>query len=43
MRDMGEPPKIGQVKAIDGRPPELEDRPLLEDVLDTVIVSIEDE
>jgi len=41
LRDLGEPPKIGEIKKIEGRPPEPEDRPLLDDVLDTVIVSVE--
>ena len=40
-RDLGEPPKIGEVKKIDGPPLEPEDRPLLDDVLNTVIVSVD--
>lgn len=40
-RDLGEPPKIGEVKIIDGPPPEPEDRPLLDDVINTVIVSVD--
>ena len=42
-RDLGEPPKIGEIKKIDGAPIMQEDRPLLEDVLDTVIVSVDEE
>ena len=41
VRDLGEPPKIGEVKKIDGPPLEPEDRPLLDDVLNTVIVSVD--
>jgi len=41
LRDLGEPPKIAEIKKIEGRPPEPEERPLLDDVLDTVIVSVE--
>ncbi|MBK5113836.1 MAG: hypothetical protein KGD59_01875 [Candidatus Heimdallarchaeota archaeon] len=40
-RDLGEAPKIGIAKAIDGPPLEPEDRPLLDDVLNTVIVSVD--
>jgi len=40
-RDLGEPPKIAEVKMIDGPPMEPEDRPLLDDVLNTVIVSVD--
>lgn len=43
LKDFGEPPKIGEVKAVEGQPIVQEDRPLLEDVLDTVIVSIDEE
>jgi hypothetical protein len=42
-RDLGEAPKIGVAKAIDGPPPEPEERPLLDDVLNTVIVSVDKE
>lgn len=42
MRDMGEPPSIS-VKKIDGPIEDKIDRPLLDDVLDTVIVSVEDD
>ena len=41
LRDLGEPPKIGEIKKIEGRPPQPEERPLLDDVLDTIIVSVE--
>ena len=40
LREMGPPPKIGEAKPIDGPLP-VQDRPLLDDVLDTVIVSTE--
>ena len=40
-RDLGEPPKIGEVKIIDGPPMDPQDRPLLDDVLNTVIVSVD--
>jgi len=43
LRDFGEAPKIGVGKPIEGRSAELEDRPLLEDILDSVIVSVEKE
>ena len=43
MRDLGEPPKIGEIKKIDGPVPDVVDRPLLDDVLDSVIVSTEEE
>jgi len=43
MRDFGDAPKIGPAIPVEGRPANLEDRPLLEDVLDTVIVSVENE
>ncbi len=42
-RDLGEPPKIAEAKPIDGPKPDAQDRPLLDDVLDTVIVSVEKE
>ena len=40
-RDLGEPPKIAEAKMIDGPPLEPEERPLLDDVLNTVIVSVD--
>ncbi|NHJ87717.1 MAG: hypothetical protein FK734_19805 [Asgard group archaeon] len=43
LRDFGEAPKIGPAIPVEGKPANLEDRPLLDDVLDTVIVSVENE
>ncbi|MBN1328960.1 MAG: hypothetical protein JXA54_05760 [Candidatus Heimdallarchaeota archaeon] len=43
MKDFGDAPKIGPAIAIEGKNTNPEDRPLLEDVLDTVIVSVENE
>ncbi len=40
-RDLGKPPEIREAKIIDGSPPEPEERPLLDDVLNTVIVSVD--
>lgn len=42
LRDLGEAPKIGEAKRVDGPMPE-QDRPLLDDVLEAVIVSTEDD
>lgn len=41
LREFGEAPKIGVVKPVEGQPMEPEERPLLEDVLDTIIVTVE--
>jgi hypothetical protein len=41
IRDFGDAPKIGPAKPIEGQPMETEERPLLEDVLDTIIVTVE--
>ncbi|NHJ47787.1 MAG: hypothetical protein FK733_08365 [Asgard group archaeon] len=43
LRDLGDAPKIGAAQPIDKTAAESEDRPLLEDVLDTIIVSVEKE
>jgi len=40
LRDLGDAPKIGAAKPIEGPPPD-QDRPLLDDVLETIIVSTE--
>jgi len=42
LRDLEDAPKIGLAKPIDGPPPE-QDRPLLDDVLESIIVSTEDD
>ncbi|MBD3191483.1 MAG: hypothetical protein GF308_12615 [Candidatus Heimdallarchaeota archaeon] len=42
-RTMDEPPKIGKVQKIDGATFQPEERPMLDDVLNTVIVSVDDE
>lgn len=42
-RTMDEPPKVGKAKKIDGAAFQPEDRPMLDDVLNTVIVSVEEE
>lgn len=41
IKNFGEAPKIGPAKPIEGQSFEPEDRPLLEDVLDTIIVTVE--
>ena len=40
-REIAEPPKAAQIKAVEGRITEQPERPLLDDVLETVIVSVD--
>lgn len=42
LRDLGDAPKIGLAKPTEGPPPD-QDRPLLDDVLESIIVSTEDD